>query len=1099
MLGRLTAVISLLLLAACSSGNVESADDATIPGEARDVTPEIDEVPDQRVADTLETFVETVADLAPDIPGLACDPGEGCFMDKCSENVDCQSGWCVEHMGEGVCTKGCTEECPPGWACKQIGASDPDLVYVCVSNHSNLCKPCSGANSCKAPGGGEDVCVDYGSEGFYCGGGCTADGDCPWGFSCLTTVTVDGLDSKQCVADGGTCPCTGKSIALSLWTPCAIDNEFGTCNGKRICTEDGLSDCDAQLPTVETCNGEDNDCDGEEDEPALVEGVYVPLCDDGNDCTGDSCSGEQGCVNEVLDEGSCDDADPCTVADHCVAGECTGSPVSCDDSNPCTDDSCDGTGGCHFENNSGGCDDDDPCTVGDLCSDGQCSGTNVPCDCQNDADCEALEDGDLCNGTLYCNLDQWPYECEVLVESVVTCPEPDPGPDAICLAAACDPSTGNCSLVPDHNGFPCDDGDACTLGDLCNQGTCSPGADRICNDGNPCTDDSCEPATGCVFAPNAADCNDDDVCTTEDTCSNGECSGGLALICDDTNICNGTESCDPGKGCQAGSPLACNDNNVCTGNESCHPANGCQAGEPLVCADSNPCTDDSCDPVAGCQFAANEADCDDGNECTLSDGCSDGICKAGSALFCNDDNICTSDTCDPVQGCLFVMNQAPCDDSDLCTTGDHCHLGTCIGAGTLTCADGNGCTDDSCQPELGCVFVDNTAPCDDGNECTGDDTCTDGACLGQAEVLCDDGNPCTLDYCLWDQGCQTYPMANMEACEQEGICLGECQDGSCLEIAEEVCDGVDNTCEGEIDEAFPDFNDDGQADCVDDDDDGDGSLDADDCKPLDAAIHPQAEEICGNNIDENCDNLDDPDTDQDGVCDDVDICPKGDDNVDDDNNGIPDACDTPDLCPGGDEDIDLNGDGIPDQCSLNVLVADGYSSDLLKEILESWGFTVTIVNGSTLGAGYDYSPYDIVAFMYDATLADPGHLASVNVTGQVGVVIHRGSAIVGPLGMGSGGWYQSETFSVTDNDHFITEVFEVGPLPQSYTYKSKLDGATANVRVLGTSPAPSLAVHKQYRRVFSSFYAHTSDMPWNNEAALLTWRTYIWAAGVGAQ
>ena len=36
-----------------------------------------------------------------------CEGEGGCFLEPCNENGDCQSGWCVEHMGDGVCAREC--------------------------------------------------------------------------------------------------------------------------------------------------------------------------------------------------------------------------------------------------------------------------------------------------------------------------------------------------------------------------------------------------------------------------------------------------------------------------------------------------------------------------------------------------------------------------------------------------------------------------------------------------------------------------------------------------------------------------------------------------------------------------------------------------------------------------------------------------------------------------------------------------------------------------------------------------------------------------------------------------------------------------------
>lgn len=45
---------------------------------------------------------------------------------------------------------------------------------------------------------------------------------------------------------------------------------------------------------------------------------------------------------------------------------------------------------------------------------------------------------------------------------------------------ACDPATGTCSNPPKPDGSPCDDADACTLTDTCQQGTCTGSAPVTC-------------------------------------------------------------------------------------------------------------------------------------------------------------------------------------------------------------------------------------------------------------------------------------------------------------------------------------------------------------------------------------------------------------------------------------------------------------------------------------------------------------------------------------------------------------------------------------------------------------------------------------------
>jgi cysteine-rich repeat protein len=838
-----TLTLALLLsLAACNTGT-----DAVSPGEdaaadigflwdaTADATAPLDQdEPDLAAPDTAMDMA--ALDGAGDV-GSACEPGEGCFLDPCEDNSDCLSGWCVQHMAEDVCTQTCSEECPPGWSCRQVGASDPDVVFICVSDLANLCRPCAATADCGSLGGAQDVCVSYGAEtGAFCGGACEDDADCPGGYTCADVETIDGLATRQCVNDLGDCPCTDSAVALVLWTPCEAANDVGVCPGKRVCGEEGLSVCDAPPPTAELCNGVDDDCDGAIDEDT---------CDDDNPCTEDACLGEGGCEHVALDGVECLDGDPCTAADHCVAGICLGDPVLCDDQNPCTDDSCTETGGCDHAPNVVDCDDGDPCTVADECGDGACAGTPVACDCATDADCGPLEDGDLCNGTLVCDTASLPFQCVVDPGTLVDCPAPE-GSDAPCLVATCDGETGACGFAAGADSTPCDDGDPCTIGDACLEGSCVSGSAANCNDGNPCTDDTCAEGVGCVHVPNDLACEDGNICTVGDVCVDGQCGSGGSIACDDGNVCT-DDACDPATGCVFTANLApCDDGNACTTGEACAagscaggvavdcddgavctddlcaPATGCLnppntapcddgdlctvgdvcqdgacAGAAVICDDGNVCTDDSCAPLTGCLFTPNADPCDDQNACTAGDICAAGACTPGAPYPCDDGELCTDDSCDPATGCVYTLNESPCDDGDLCTLGDVCAFGTCAAGAAMDCDDGNVCTDDSCDPDFGCLHGNNAAPCDDGNTCTTGDACANGSCLGLGSTDCDDDNPCTKDICQPGGGCDNVPIAG--ACDDGDPCTlnDACDAGVCTAGVPKPCDDA-NPCTDDL-------------------------------------------------------------------------------------------------------------------------------------------------------------------------------------------------------------------------------------------------------------------------------------------------------------
>jgi hypothetical protein len=55
--------------------------------------------------------------------------------------------------------------------------------------------------------------------------------------------------------------------------------------------------------------------------------------------------------------------------------------------------------------------------------------------------------------------------------------------------------------APGNDGLPCDDDDACTTGEACDAGLCVGGTAVGCDDGIPCTLDTCDPDAGCVHVP----------------------------------------------------------------------------------------------------------------------------------------------------------------------------------------------------------------------------------------------------------------------------------------------------------------------------------------------------------------------------------------------------------------------------------------------------------------------------------------------------------------------------------------------------------------------------------------------------------------------
>ena len=498
---------ALFALAACG----EDLTFATTPADAgSDLGPEdisivgtdaVVEQPDAVAAGTDTSMLENPTDSA----GTgACPGGTGC---ACAQAVDCDSGVCVETADGKQCAKPCSGTvCPNGYGCKFFGTADQ--VSVCVPLHLTICAPCQKNTDCQAQGANDAWCLDRGSEGAYCGGLCAKDSDCPDAYQCSDGKPIGGgAVVRACQPKGSAaCTCSAWAVKLGVATPCQTSNAFGSCSGTRNCTAAGLSACDALSAKLESCNGVDDNCNGKIDDlnigAACLKKVFDAKGSDKSCQVDGDCSSGEGCSGGKckLLIGACPGKATCTSSGEelCLDAK-TASFEVCNGQ----DDDCDGT------TDETACDDKDPCTA------------------------------DTCNAVK--------GACEHT--AAVDCDDKNP-----CTADSCDKTSGGCQ----HKltiGTSCSDSNACTVGDACaadaaGLAVCVAGpAAAKCDDGNLCTDDSCDPAIGCVMLPNATTqtCYDGPAATLDvGVCHAGAklCKAGLLGSCGDQNLPSAKEACD---------------------------------------------------------------------------------------------------------------------------------------------------------------------------------------------------------------------------------------------------------------------------------------------------------------------------------------------------------------------------------------------------------------------------------------------------------------------------------------------------------------------------------------------------------------------------
>ncbi len=775
-----------------------------------------------------------------------CDDGEPCTIGDRCVGGSCQGGL-------DLC------ECQ----------ADADCAPTDLCGEQRYCDKAKAPYRCAAKPGSAVVC-DASNDTV-----CSKSVCDPKTGACAAVAAPDGTpcqDGDLCTAEdscqGGSCKGAGKSLcACEKDADCAKFDDGDACNGTLYCdTTEAFGACKVNAATVVLCAATDDTA-----------------------CSKNACHPQ---------DGSCKPEPVELLVENCVPGK-----------------------GCSYALGGAAgkveCDDGDGCTKNDVCKDGSCSGGAFTCGCAVDADCDAQEDGDLCNGTLYC--DQKTSKCVINPATVINCPTVD---NTTCTVSACVPSTGQCVLGPVKNGTPCNDGDKCTGDEICLGGSCV-GTTNTCpcqsnadckdkDDGNLCNgtlycdpkdslckhnastmiacpsvlDSACEknacvPLTGectptavertlqtCDLPGNACRrevlpekesntgphaCSDGDACTVGDLCAAGNCSAGtFACYCksdadcvDDGDLCNGTPFCDksdPSKPVCKQNPAtavtcptvgdtacvqtlciaqtgkckktlvddgtACQDGSNCTAGDfcligECKPGklvcpcqqdadckddgdlcNGlpyCDLSDPdkpqckpnpagvVFCNDSQntQCLKAKCNPKSGdctLQPVQDGTVCDDGTVCTSSDACAGGACK-GSALDCNDDKACTLDACDPKSGCSHTLKG---------------------------CDDGNACTLDVCDAKTGTCVADKSSyggkSCNaDDDACTVGDSCQDGVCVAGPAPKCDkEGGACDVPKCV-STGATTFSCVLVAApdgseCADGAACKvgAKCKSGACV-------------------------------------------------------------------------------------------------------------------------------------------------------------------------------------------------------------------------------------------------------------------------------------------------------------------------------
>ena len=382
-----------------------------------------------------------------------CDDGNPCTRtDKCRD---------------GICVGGDPLLCETTDPCLTVGQCDPDTGQCTAGTPAAAGTSCDDGSACTS----NDACADgvcLGGKAVVCGaaqcreaGVCDpSTGACSEGSAIADGTACDDQDacSSNDRCQAGAC-LPGTRVRCDPEGPCQqsiCDPASGTCR-RALPLADGTICDDADLcTTVSSCLG----------------GVCVArdrkVCSGSNPCgMNGACDGRTGQCTEgpVIDGTTCDDGNPCTVADACKGGICSpGSPLQCPTPTICRAPStCNPASGTCVagppRSEGAECDDGNPCTHLERCLAGICGGGSaVACDgaeaCKTGGSCNpatgkcsdpaALPDGTVCSDGDPCTREDVCRSGNCIGGAPLTC-----RPQNVCEASSsCARASGMCQVTP---------------------------------------------------------------------------------------------------------------------------------------------------------------------------------------------------------------------------------------------------------------------------------------------------------------------------------------------------------------------------------------------------------------------------------------------------------------------------------------------------------------------------------------------------------------------------------------------------------------------------------------------------------------------------